>query len=134
MLYFYQKLGVILKMENKNFEKRKKGIIITFNVIFWLSLANFVLQILIAIFGSLAIGKIDLSNYVDLLSYTITTIFMFTSIKLARNGSIGAGIIGVTIAIIEILFAGVVWKIIGILLLIDSIIYLIEYNKKNNVI
>ena len=57
---------------------------------------------------------------------------MIISINLMRNDSSGAGIIGIILAVIEILFAGIVWKIIGILLLVDSIWYFVEFYKMNN--
>ena len=121
-------------MKNDNFEKKKKNMIITFSVMFLLGLANFVIQIIITILDCLIVEKLDLSNFPNVLIYAIITIFMFISIKLLRNNSISAGIIGIILAIIEILFAGVVWKLIGILLLVDSIIYLVDFNKKNNTI
>ena len=68
-------------MKNNNFEKRKKRVTITFAVIFFISLANLIIEILISVFGSLAVGRIDLSNSTNLLIHTITTIFMIMSIS-----------------------------------------------------
>ena len=41
-----------------------------------------------------------------------------------------AGIIGIIVGILEIIFGGILWKIIGALLLIDAILYIVYFNKK----
>lgn len=77
------------------------------------------------------IGVINFDSYTNIqLVFTIifTVIMYFTKI-LVHKKSNWAGIIGIIVAILNILFSGIVWKILGAFLLVNSIIYLVNYNK-----
>ncbi len=118
-------------MENNRFEKRKKGIINILNIMLWAGIIGLAGQIFFKILYLLNLIKYDLTDY-TLVGYIISIIyvvFMFFSVNLAKKGSMAAGIIGIVMGIMEILLGGLIWKIFGALLVIDSIIYLIYYNK-----
>ena len=52
---------------------------------------------------------------------------MFCSARLAHDGKIAAGIIGIIVAVLQVLFGNILGFIVGLLLGIDSIMYLISY-------
>lgn len=116
-------------MSEEKFEKRRKGVEILLDIIFIFNLiALFVMGIYKV---SYLTGKasIDMFTNKEIVIHIITTIFLYVSTRLAHKGHILAGFIGIFIAITEILLAGIIWKFVGILLLIDSIVYFVEYKK-----
>lgn len=117
-------------MDNKKFEKRRKGVEIIFDIIFWFNLISLIVSIAFKIFYLTGKASVDTITYQELAINVVTVIFIFVCSRLAHKGNIAAGIIGVIIAILEIMLAGILWKLIGVLLLIDSIMYLINYKKQ----
>lgn len=119
-------------MEKNKFEKRRKGVVEIFNAIFWFGVIGVAGEIILKIFYLTNVLKYDLTEY-TIMNYVISFIYlgiMFFCVKLAKKGSIYAGVLGIIFGILEILIAGILWKIIGALLLFDSIMYLVNYNKK----
>ena len=117
-------------MSEEKFEKRRKGVEILLDIIF---LFNLISLFVMGIFKVLYLNgqaSVDMYNYKQIIIQCIVTVLLYISTRLAHNGHILAGFIGVFIAIVEILLAGVIWKLVGIVLLIDSIVYFIEYKKK----
>lgn len=56
----------------------------------------------------------------------------FLGMQLAKKNSIAAGVIGIIIGFLEFVSGGLLWKIIGILLINNSLIYLINYADAKN--
>ncbi|MEE3343308.1 MAG: hypothetical protein VZS44_04370 [Bacilli bacterium] len=109
------------KGKKENFEKRRKGVETLFDIIF--------LIILIETIAYLCLGYVK-NNPSYFVSLLIVTCCMFAAVILARKGHIAAGIIGIIIAVIQVLGGNLISLGIGLLLGTDSIMYLIDYNKK----
>lgn len=119
-------------MEKNKFKKRRKSVVDIFNAIFWCGVIEVAGEIIFKILYLTNVLKYDVTEY-TLLSYVISFVYlgvMFLCVKLAKKGSIYAGVLGIIVGILEILIAGLIWKFIGALLLLDSIMYLVNYNKK----
>lgn len=122
-----------MKMEKNNkFEKRKKGVVDVFRAIFWVGVIQVAYETIFRILYFTNLIKYDVTNW-NTLAYIISFVYLgvvFLCVKLAKKGSVYAGVLGIIFGIVEILVAGTLWKFIGIVLLIDSIMYLVHYNKK----
>ena len=117
-------------MGNEAFEKRRRGIQLLFTIMFWMILVEVFGYVLFKAFYALGISTVDIFNLKDFILLLISLAFMLFSTRLASSGNIFAGIIGIIVATIQILFGGIVGQIIGVLLVIDSVLYVINYNKK----
>jgi len=118
-------------MENNKFESKQKSIVKIFNIIFWCGVIGVAYEIIFKILFLTNIINHDVTEY-TLLHYIISFIYlgvMFACVKFAKKGSIYAGILGIIVGILEILVAGLLWEIIGAILIVDSIVYLVNYNK-----
>lgn len=119
-------------MKKSKLEKRKKGIIDALSAMLWFGVFYVGGETILKILYLTNVLKYDITEY-TLLSYVISFVYlgvMFLCVKLAKKGSMYAGVLGIIIGILNILYSGIIWEIIGALLLIDSIMYLINYNKK----
>ena len=116
-------------MKNKKFEKRRKGVETLFDVIFWFYLIETVGLILFKIFYVTGLASVDVFNTVQFTVLLVGLVSMFFSSHLAHKGHVAAGIIGIFVALTQFIFGGLLWKIVGALLAIDSIMYLVYYKK-----
>ena len=110
-------------MAQGNFEKRKKGVELVFKCLFWLNLISALIFVLLMIFGEQAV------LLYPVIVFGIAAVLMFFAAKLAHSGHIAAGIIGIIVGLFEFSGGSILSTIIGILLLIDSILYLVNYKK-----
>lgn len=116
-------------MSKHGFEKRRKGVELIFDIIFWVNLITLIGAVIFKVLYLLKVASADIITISNLVVYLIISLFMFFAAKLAHNGNVFAGILGILVAILEIIFAGILWKVVGVLLLIDSIMYLVNYKK-----
>ncbi|MBQ1551051.1 MAG: hypothetical protein IIZ67_03020 [Bacilli bacterium] len=116
-------------MEKNEFEKRRKGVEKLFDILFWFQLVLLVLAIVLKVLYLLGKVEIDVYSYTTLAINAGLLVFLFIATRLAKKGHIAAGIIGIIVGIVEIIAGGTVGVIIGLLLLIDSIMFLVNYNK-----
>ncbi len=117
-------------MKNAKFEKRRKAVEGIFDCIFWFYLIEIIVSIGFKVaygIGKASVDIFDLKSYIILL---IGLCFMFFSSRLAHKGHIAAGIIGMIVGLIQFFFGKVFGVIIGLILLIDSIMYLLCFEKK----
>ena len=111
-------------MAQGDFEKRRKGVESIFKGLFWL---NIILAIGLGVL--MFIGQTDILIY-PIVVYCVAAVLMFFTSRLAHKGSLAAGIIGIIVGLLELSAASVLSTIIGILLLIDSILYIVYYKKQ----
>jgi len=116
-------------VSKQSFEKRRKGVELIFDIIFWVNLLTLIGAIIFKVLYLLKIASVDIISISDLVVYLITALVLFFAARMAHNGNVLAGILGIFVAALEIIFAGLLWKIVGILLLIDSVMYLVNYKK-----
>ena len=116
-------------MDNKNFEKARKTIEFVFDVIFLLNLFYLIIGGIFKILYATGAATVDLFTYSQLIIQAIITLILYFPTRLANKGHFAAGIIGIIVAVFEIFCGGVIWKIVGVALLIDSIIFLIKFKK-----
>ena len=112
-----------------SFEKRKKGLEFTFLILFWVQLASVIISGLFKILYIANVATVDIVTIPELIISLVAVVLMYVIVRLARNGHIAAGIIGILIGVI-LFFSGTLWWVIGALLLMDSILYIVYYNKK----
>lgn len=110
------------KSKKNNLEKRRKGIEFLFDIIFWFMLIITIEEIIEYIVGS--------NNLFSLLFVIIPLIIIFFCARLAHMGNIYAGIFGIVIGTFLFLLREIIFSIIGLLLVIDSIMYIMAYSKK----
>jgi len=118
--------------KNNKFEKRKKGVVDVFRAIFWVGVIQVTYETIFRILYFTNLIKYDVTNW-NSLAYIISFVYLgvvFLCVRLAKKGSVYAGVLGIIFGVVEILVAGTLWKFIGAVLLIDSIMYLVHYNKK----
>ena len=104
------------KNKENNFEIRRKGVELVFDLMFFFTLISTFIT--------------DISSATTLIIRILTLIILFICTRLAHTGNIFAGIIGIIIGIIEFLYSGLIFQLLGGLLIIDSIMYLLLYYKK----
>ena len=71
----------------------------------------------------------DISEYDNYIFKIIYLIIMFVCMKLLKKETILGGIVGIVAGLMMIIFSGLLWKIFGIIIIINSVLYLISYNK-----
>lgn len=117
-------------MEKNDFEKRRKGVETLFDVIFWFQLIGLIIAIVLKILYKTGTINTDLYSYKVLAINFGFLVFLFFATRLAKKGHIAAGIIGLIVGIGELISGGLTGTILGILLIIDSILFLVNYKKK----
>lgn len=117
-------------MQKKDFEKRRKAIELFFDIIFWANLIGIIISVFFKVAYLTGLATVDIINYSELISNAIGLILIFIATRLAHSGHIAAGIIGIVVAILESIFAGMLGQVVGIFLGIDSVMYLINYKMK----
>lgn len=117
-------------MSNGNFEKRRKEVETIFDIIFWFYLLEIIGYIVFEILYATGIASIDIFEMKEFVALLVGLCLMAISARLAHKGHIAAGIIGIIVALIQVFFGGTIGLAIGLFLGIDSIMYLINYNKK----
>lgn len=121
-----------MEIKNEKTKKSKKRIIDTINIILYLSIfSGFIVPIqhLIWIISDLTF---DISKYKEFGAYIILALFAFICKKIVEKGTPLSGITGIIFGVVMVLLFGYVWKLLGVLMIIDSILFLINYNKKEN--
>lgn len=116
-------------MENQKFGKRKKGIETLFDVIFWIYFIEVLVYFLFKILYIVGVASVDIFNWGTILVLLLCLGFLYLSIRLVRVGHVAAGFIGIVVALAQIFFGGALGIVIGLLLGIDSILYLVNYKK-----
>lgn len=111
-------------MEKEKFKKSKKWIIELFTVYFWGSIIDIIFKVLYFMMDIDA-GK-SLKSYI--LRFTALCIY-YIVLKLAKKNAKIVGFIGMAYGVFEILLGGWFWKLIGALLLFNSIRYLVHYKE-----
>lgn len=111
----------------EKFEKRRKGVELLFDIIFWFYLIEIIGYIVFKVLYIAGIATVDIFNLGEFLILLLGLGLMFCSARLAHDGKIAAGIIGIIVAVFQVLFGDILGFIIGLLLGIDSIMYLISY-------
>ncbi len=117
-------------MANKKFENRQKGIILLFEILFIYQTACLIVALLLKLAFMAHIATVDTYTSAEIYGYLEAALLAFCVARLARNGDFVAGVIGIIIGIISLIFGGILWQPIGALLLVDSILYLVNYKKK----
>ena len=117
-------------MAKTDFEKRRKSVEKLFNVIFWIQLVAVVAAIILKILYLTDSISEDLFTYVQIIVNIGVVIVLFIATRLAKSGNKAAGIIGIITGIVLFVAEGLMGNILGILLLIDSILFLVNFNKK----
>ena len=113
-------------------DKSRKKIIEYFNAMFWANIICLLLDVVVNFLHVVNILKYDVSN-LTLVGFIISIIYiigMYITVKLAKENSILAGILGIAFGTLEIILGGSLFKIIGIILVINSIMYLTLLKKK----
>ena len=116
--------------KSEKFEKRRKSVETIFDIIFIFQVLGLIISIVFKVLFITGIASVDVSPVLGIVIDAVFAAFTFLCARLAHHGHIAAGIIGIIVALSEIILAGILWKIVGILLLIDSILYLVNYSKK----
>ena len=111
------------KEPNEKFEKRRKGVAFLLKI----NIAFVIIDLLIAIIAPAKFIMFDQSTYI--IKDIVSLVLAFLAIKSAEEAKTSAGIIGILFAIID-LTGGFIIFAIGLLLLIDSILYIKDYPKK----
>lgn len=111
------------KETNEKFEKRRKGVAFLLKI----NIAIVIVDLLITIIAPANFIMFDQSTYI--IKDIVSLVLAFLAIKSAEEAKISAGIIGILFAIID-LTGGFIIFAIGLLLLIDSILYIKDYPKK----
>ena len=110
------------KRKDNNVEKRRKGIELVFDLMFWFIVIDAIFEIV-----NLLSGKGDVVRLVVAL---VLVGVMFAGARLAHNGNMVAGVVGIIVGGVVFLTGGIIFNILGALLVIDSIAYLIVLDKK----
>ena len=120
------------KNHKKEFERRKNGIINIFNFVFWAHIITVIANIIFKTLYLTKIIKYDGTEYTltGFIISIIFIIFLYISTKSAKKEEMAAGLLGIILGTAELIGGGILWKIIGALLVVDSLAYLKIYNKK----
>ena len=110
------------KKKKDNVEKRRKGIELVFDLMFWFTIIDAVLEL-----ANLLSGK---GEIVRLVVALVLVGVMFAGARLAHNGNMVAGVLGIIVGGVVFLTGGLIFNILGALLAIDSVAYLIVLDKK----
>lgn len=113
-----------LTKEEKKLEKRRKGVETIFDMMFMM----FIIMVII----EWILGEIDFSTtrgIILAIYLTGATVLTFIAARLAHHGKISAGVIGIIVGCIAILSRGILDIIAGVLLLIDSVLFIINYEN-----
>ncbi len=117
--------------ELKKFEKRRSGIETLFDVIFLCELFGVIGGVGWKLLYVFKIAAYDIISYQQIICSIIISMMMFICTRLAHKGYFSAGIFGIIIAVLNLLFSGILFWIFGALLFIDSIVFLVKYNKNH---
>ena len=113
-----------------DFEVRRKGVETVFDILFFLGVFEVLGYGLFKVLYILGIATFDVISFTEIIVSIILCGMMFICTRLAHKGYLTAGIFGIIVALFYLIFGGVFLKILGVLLLCDSILYLFKY--KNN--
>ncbi len=118
-------------MKNEKFEEKKRGIELLFKfflVIYIIEIIGYLLFKLLYVFH---IAQVDIFNMTAFVVLIVCAAFMYLAIRLSQSRSFWAGIIGVLVGVIQILSGAIISIVLGVLLVFDSIFYLVNYQKKS---
>lgn len=107
---------------NEKFEKRRKGVSLLLNINFII----IIIDLIIAIF--LPVSFLLFDKFAYIIKDIVSLVLAFFARKSAKDGKLSAGIIGIIFAMID-LTGSLILFIMGVLLLLDSILYIKEYKK-----
>lgn len=103
-------------------EKRRKGVELVFDLMFWFVLIAAIFQIISFFQGN--------SKIVEVIVSLVSVGILFVGARLAHSGNMMAGVLGIIVGAIEFFAGGLLFNILGALLVIDSVMFLVTNDKK----
>ena len=106
-----------------SFENSRKTIETIFDIIFWINLVSLVFTIFFAMFAG---GKL---NALSIAETIVGMLLVFYAARQAHKGTIYAGILGLIASVLYLLTPGGLYFYLGIFLIIDSILYIVNFKR-----
>lgn len=112
-----------------SFENSRKTVETIFDLIYWFGIISLGLAILLEILHKTGTPNIYTVSTKSVIVTAISTAIMYYSARLAHKGKLAAGIIGIIVSVLYIISNNLLNLILGIILLVDSILYIVNFKR-----